>query len=234
MSAPFKIHAQSPFHSIPLLFTGSFAVDNAMRITWGPIWGSFEVWGSFGLLYRHLRSRNERIANQSSRKNSNLVSSTSASFYHGKHTPPHRTFEWLGARCSTKLALKSRFWNRSWTEHLHEADSTEEKQTFIDGEWNLTFILKGDLNTNLVRCSAESLVVVFQSDGMFLCKMNIKVCLEDLLSCCCSGIVWCLILSGHYACWSRSFYEGLLWSAAECLQCNPGNATRFAKVNSPC
>ena len=46
-----------------------------------------------------------------------------------------------GALCSMKLALKSRFWNRSWTEHLHEADSTEEKQTFIDGEWNLTFIL---------------------------------------------------------------------------------------------
>ena len=40
-----------------------------------------------------------------------------------------------------KLAPKSRFWNRSWTERLHEADSTEEKQTFIDGEWNLTFIL---------------------------------------------------------------------------------------------
>ena len=32
--------------SIPAFFTGSFAVDNAMGITWGPIWGSFEVWGS--------------------------------------------------------------------------------------------------------------------------------------------------------------------------------------------
>jgi len=227
-------------HSIALLFTGSFALDNAMGITWGPIWGSFEVWGSFALFYktrsyRHLRSLNERVANQSSRKNSNLVSSTRRlSFCHGKHTPPHRTSEWLGARCSTKLALKS-FLNGALTRGRFYPGKANIHWLWV--EFNLYFV--GWFETNLVRCSAESLVVVFQSDGMFLCKMNIEVCLEDLLPFCCSGIVWCSILSGHYACWSRSFYEGLLWSAAECLQCNPGNATRsgspnFAKVNSPC
>ena len=60
-SAPSTIHALNPFHSIPLLFTGSFAVDNCghlrSRIICGLFWGSFAVGDhlgtSRGCSYRH-------------------------------------------------------------------------------------------------------------------------------------------------------------------------------------
>ena len=47
-SAPSTIHALNPFHSIPLLFTGSFAVDNCGHLRSGIICGR----GSFGNIER--------------------------------------------------------------------------------------------------------------------------------------------------------------------------------------
>ena len=176
-------------HSIPPFFRGSFAVDNAMGITWGPIWGSFEVWGS-SLLVPQTFAQSKWTSSQSEfpRKTATSFPVRGASFCHGKHTPPHRTSEWLGARCSVKLALleilKS-FLNGALTRGRFYLGKANIHWWWV--EFNLYFVVwfehkPGSLFSWVAGCG-------FSSDGMFLCKMNIKICLEDLLSFCCSEIV---------------------------------------------
>ena len=178
-------------HSIPFLHFSGDHLRSTMQ------WGSLGV--QFGdhlrsgdhhySFHRHLRSLNERVANQSSPKNSNLVSSTRRLFLsRWTHaTTPNIWVTWCALfheTCPEVEILKS-FLNGALTRGRFYRGKANIHWWWV--EFNLYFVgwfehKPGSLFSWVAGCG-------FSSDGMFLCKMNIKICLEDLLSFCCSGIV---------------------------------------------